>query len=371
MSGKFGSTADIQLGRVATQEVHPSISKIGGIMRRLIKSGVPAGVAALAVVLAACGGSETPSSGSAAPPTPDAAAPQQEERPKFSIAYPSVLGISHLPLTAAIDVLRAEGYEIETPFLAESELSVEGVASGLFEMSHGTAQSTMIANQAGASMRWLVERVSNEWTLFTRRTIETCSDLDGVRLAIHSEGSVSGAMVRSYIEETCPDARPDYLIIPGSSNRAQALLSDQIDASPVELSDALNLQRQAGDRFHILANFSQDLPSLMTATVYARTEFIDSYPQTVQRLIDEILEQHRKVYEEAGYMESLIRTYLPDYDEEMLTAVAEQYSNGIMFPLDGGITDDKANFTINFFTQSGDVAPGLVPNDVWDRRFMS
>lgn len=330
-------------------------------MRHFLRYGIPS--IALSMILSACGGTDTSA--------PSPSAQPEEERPSFSIAYPSVLGISHLPLTAAIDVLRSEGYEIETPFLAESELSVEGVASGLFEMSHGTAQSTMIANQAGASMRWLVERVSNEWTLFTRRTIQTCSDLDGVRLAIHSEGSVSGAMVRSYIAETCPEARPNYLIIPGSSNRAQALLAGEIDASPVELSDALNLERQAGDRFHILANFSQDLPSLMTATVYANTTFIDAYPQTVQRLIDEILEQHRRIFEDDGYMEALIRQYLPDYDEDILSAVAEQYSNGIMFPLDGGITDEKANFTIDFFTQSGDVAPGLQPDDVWDRRFMS
>lgn len=293
----------------------------------------------------------------------------EAELPAFTLAFPSVLGVSHLPLVAAVDDLRDEGYEIETPFLAESELSVEGVASGEFEMSHGTSQSTMLANQAGASMEWLIERVSNEWTLFARNNIESCEDLDGVRLAIHSEGAVSTAMVQAYIDNTCPGTEPEFLVIPGSENRAAALIADEIDASPVELADAINLQQVAGDRFSILAPFSKDLPDLITATVYARTDFIEAEPEAVQALIDATLAQNERVAGDPEYMAELIRTYMPDYDEEILEEVAEAYSDGVMFPVDGGLTEESVQFTIDFFTDAEVIEPGLEPSAIWNQSF--
>lgn len=341
--------------------------------------------AAAVLVLSACGGDD------AGPDTVDAtaedgdttegaagdaegAAPDDspaEERPAFTLAFPSVLGVSHLPLVAAVDDLRADGYEIETPFLAESELSVEGVASGQFEMSHGTSQSTMLANEAGASIRWLIERVSNEWTLFARNNIESCEDLDGVRLAIHSEGAVSTAMVQAYIDETCPGTEPDFLVIPGSENRAAALIADEVDASPVELADAINLQQVAGDRFGILAPFSKDLPDLITATLYARADFIETHPQAVQDLVDATLAQNERVAGDPEYMAELIRKYMPDFDPEILDEVAEAYSDGVMFPVDGGLTEQSVQFTIDFFTNAEVIEGGLEPSDIWDPAFAS
>lgn len=353
-------------------------------MARGWKSGL-LGVLVLSL-LAACGGAEsatdagggdgagadagvaTPAEDAPAGDTATEAAPAAEPI-SYTLAFPSVLGVSHLTLMAAIDDLREQGYEIETPFLAESELSVEGVASGQFEMSHGTSQSTMLATQSGAEMKWLAERVANEWTLFARNEMTSCEDLDGVRLAIHSEGAVSTAMVQAYIDSTCPGTEPNFLVIPGSENRAQALIADEVDASPVELADAIELQQVAGDRFSILANFAEDIPDLVTATIYGRTDFIEENPQAVQDLLDAFFAQNQRVAEEDGYMASLIREYMPDFNEDVLEEVAEQYSNGTMFPPEGGLTEESVQFTIDFFTDAGVIQPGLTPEEIWDPSF--
>lgn len=329
-------------------------------------------VATLLLVLAAvaCGGSDDAATGG----EPEAAVGDEtasaEALPAFTVAFPSVIGVSHLPLVAAIDELRAQGYEIETPFLAESELSVEGAASGEFQFSHGTSQSTMLVVQQGAPLVWLTERVANEWTLFARNDITSCEDLDGRRTAIHSEGAVSTAMVRAWIEDTCPGTEPQYVVIPGSPNRAQALLSDQIDVSPVELSEAVGLERDAGDRFGILTNFSTDLPDLVAATLYVRQDFADEYPEAVGELVQRQLEQNQRVAEEDGYLAELIREYIPEFEEDLIEPVATAYVDGEMFPVDGGLTEDSVQFTIDFFTDAGVVEPGLTPSEIWDPSFV-
>ena len=289
----------------------------------------------------------------------------------FTVAFPSVLGVSHLTLVAAIDEMRALGFTIETPILAESELSVEGVATGKFEMSHGTSQATMLATLAGSPLIWVAKRVSNEWTMFARNNITSCAELNGVRLGIHSEGAVSTAMVKAYIDTNCPGTNPGYIVIPGSENRAAALLADQIDAAPVELADAIGLEALAKDRFGILANFAEDLPELTTATVYASQAFLDRAPDAVQLLVDLMLAQNQRVASESGYMASLIRKYIPDFDPDLLEQVAEAYSDGIMFPIDGGLTESSVQYTIDFFTNAGVVGPGLKPGDIWASQFLA
>ena len=322
-------------------------------------------------LLAACS-SDNGESAVPAPAPPATTAPDAAtiEPVAFTIAFPSVLGVSHLTLMAAIDEMRALGFPIETPILAESELSVEGVATGKFEMSHGTSQATMLATLAGSPLIWVAKRVSNEWTMFARTNITSCAELEGVRLGIHSEGAVSTAMLKAYIDTNCPGTNPGYIVIPGSENRAAALLADQIDAAPVELADAIELEALAGDRFGILANFAEDLPELTTATVYASEKFLNEQPAAVQLLVDLMLAQNERVASESGYMASLIRKYIPDFNPELLERVAEAYSDGIMFPTDGGLNESSVQYTIDFFTNAGVVGPGLTPDDIWASQFL-
>ena len=86
-----------------------------------------------------------------------------------------------------------------------------------------------------------MQPVANDWSVLAKADIVHCADLDQRRMAIHSECSVSAAMLRAYIEKTCPGTEPEYLIIPGSENRASALLVGEIDAAPVELIDAVRI----------------------------------------------------------------------------------------------------------------------------------
>jgi len=290
------------------------------------------------------------------PGTSASAEPAASEMPgtkEFSVAFTSI-GMSSAPFLAALDSLRDEGYTIETPEVAESELVTQGVASGEFAFGSGANNSTLTAVDAGADIKLVVNRVNNEWTLYTRTDIADCAGLAGKRLAIHSEGAVSTAMVRNYIESACPGTEPTYIVIAGSPNRLAALLADEIDASPLELTDATTVDLEAGDRFKLLTSLSQDLPDLQTTSVYVNGSFAEENPGTVLAVVKALLEQFRLIEGDAAYLQGIAEEYVGDaLDADAIGPATEKYVELDMFPVDGGLTEENLQYTAEFFGPDG------------------
>ena len=83
--------------------------------------------------------------------------------------------------------------------------------------------------------------------------------LDGKRVGYHAPITVTEALVKWMAQHY--KITPNWMIIPGSDVRAEALMRGQLDATPAEIGDVLNiLQRQARpvSRLDLLR---QDFPS--------------------------------------------------------------------------------------------------------------
>jgi ABC-type nitrate/sulfonate/bicarbonate transport system substrate-binding protein len=298
-------------------------------------------VTGLLLVLAACGGNSDNSSGSSG------------GTKSFTVGFTSA-GMSSAPFLAAIDSLNSQGYNIKTPELAESELVTEGVAKGRFAFGSGANNEVMTANSKGANLKVVVDRVSNEWTIYARKSITQCADLNGKRLAIHSEGAVSTAMVKNYIETKCPGTKPNYVVISGSPNRLAALLADRIDASPLELTDAVTLEAKASDRYALLASFSQDLPQLHPTSVYVNGDFAKKNPETVKAVVKALLEQNRKIAGNPAYLKQIAEKFVPKaIDASTIDSAAKKYVDLKMFNVNGGLNQADLDYTSKFFGPSG------------------
>ena len=332
------------------------------------------------LVLAACQSGSAPSAEESAPAesvaeesmaeestAPESAAP---EPVAFTVGFTSI-GLSSVPLLAALDDLRDQGYEIETPEIAESELVTEGVAQGEFQFGSGANNSSLAAIAQGAEIRWVVDRTLNEWQVYAREGIDGCEQLVESRVAIHSPGSVSGAMLRDWVANNCPDAPYEPLIIEGSQNRLAAMLADQIDASPVEFGDALILENEGG--FTRVVSFAEDLPGLHPTSVYGNAEWLAENPEATVALVTALLEQHRRINSEDGYLLQLYEEYLPEEASgENAEAIAQAYIDAGIFPDDGGLDDEAVQYTIDFFGPegTGDVETELSPEDVADLSYL-
>lgn len=322
-----------------------------------------------ALVVAACGGSASTPAPTTAPSTAPSAAPSDGATPaptempgtkEFKIAFTSP-GLSTSPFLAAIDALNNSGYTIDITILDASELLAEGTAAGEFAFASGANNGILAAVEKGANLKALVARVQNEWTLYAANDITSCEGLDGRRVAIHSQGAVSTAMVRDYIETNCPGTEPEYVVIEGSPNRVAALLANQIDASPLELGDSITIDTEASDRYSLLTSFAADLPNLQTTSVYVNGDFAAENPGTVLAVVKALLDQFNQIDGNEAYLKSVAEKFVPDaINAETIDAAVAKYVELKMFPTDGGVTAERMDYTAEFFGPDGTGATSRV-----------
>ena len=316
---------------------------------------------AATVVLAACSSAATPAPTAAPTKAPASAAasvaPTATPLPgtkTFSIAFTNA-GISSAPMMAAIDSMNQAGYKIDMPIIEASELVTQGVASGQFAAGSGANNSSMAAVEKGANIRLVISRVKNEWSVYALNAIKDCAGLDGKKLAIHSEGAVSTAMLKNWIKTKCPQAKPNYLVIAGSDNRLAAMLANQIEASPVELGDAVTLDLKAADRYHLIANFGADLPDLQVTSVYFNTVWAAANPGSVLDFVKSMVATYKKVDGNAAYLKEISQKFVPDtLNKDTVDAAVKKYIDLKMFPTDGGITDTNLTYSAKFFGPAPD-----------------
>ncbi len=282
----------------------------------------------------------------------------------------SPIGVSSVPLLAAIDSLRGQGFTIKTPELAEPELTVQGVVKGDFQFTSGTTSAVLIAAQKGGGIKILADRVSNEWTINAVKDISTCKGLDGRKVAISSEGSVSATMLRIWMNAECPGTKPTYVRIPGSGARYKALLAGQIDATPLELEDATSLGAEGGDRFRVLTSFQQTLPNVHPTTVAGNSDFVAKNPDTVTALLKALLEQHRRIANDPKYLADISLKYDPQVEKKTLDLVSQSYVKLKKFDVNGALTEENIKGTIDFFVTGEAVKPGLTVKDVADLSYL-
>ena len=291
------------------------------------------------------------------------------ENKEFTLAFGGP-GLSTVALLSTAKMLNEEGWNISTPELTAGELQLQGVVSGEFQMSSGSGPGVLLAAQAGAPVSIVSNRIKNEWTLYSTSDIEECSQFDGKRLAIHSEGSPATFMTRDWIENTCPGISPEYIILPGSENRFAALLAGEIDASPIELSDAIALEAEGGDRFKRQASFAEELPDLTPTPVYANSEWAEANPDTLSAFLAALIEQQRRFNEDPEYFKQTVLETLDGVNEDTVDEVIAAYVDLEMYDPTGGLTDEQQQYTIDFVTTAGGIEPGLTPDQAYDRSYL-
>ena len=337
----------------------------GGLANRLL---APFLAASLAVV--ACAAPQPPAAGGTAPggaaSTASAATSATAFRGTKSFTFPfSSPGISDVPLRAAVARLNAEGWDIEITEIPQPDILIQGLTRGEFSFSTESTSGALVAAKQGLPVRIVASYARNAWTMYSTEEIAECADLDGKTIAIHSEAASTTAMQRAWMEQECPEAEPQIVIIEGSPNRAAALLAGEIDATALELADTVALEADdEQDRFHLLTSFAEGLPRLHPSTIYTTQEFLDANPDTVKGLIRALLEEHRKIAEDPGYLKQIALKHYPEIDQDTVDEVVQLYTERNIFPVNGEITAEDLEYTIDFYESTGIVEEGLAAEDV-------
>ncbi|MSP56679.1 MAG: hypothetical protein EXR69_13925 [Myxococcales bacterium] len=337
---------------------------------------------AAVLVVTACSAAATPvptkaptaAPTSAGTPPPPTATPLPGSK-KFIVAFTS-RGISSVAMMEATEVLNKAGYSIDTPEIAQSNLIVEGIVNGQFQVTSGTTLSFLIAAQKGGSIRMIGNRLNNEWTLSGLASIQKCDDINGKIFAHHTESAVSTAMSRIWVKANCAaTTKFTEVFIQGSDIRAAALRNGQIDITELELGDAFNTTTGAlASKFRIVSNFSAALPQLKTSMIGANSQWMAANPGDVLALIRETTIQNRKINADptGAYLKSLALKWVPKaINPDTIDVVAKAYVEKKLFPGDGGAAVVDIEYTIKFFEDGGALVKGLTVPLAADLTFLN
>ena len=276
-------------------------------------------------------------------------AEQPRETISLSVSYSSVPDITDVFSLVTWDNLRAEGYDIQPKFMATGELAAQAVAKGDAQLGAMSANVALQAIEQGLSVTIVSENVGNQWALAAVTDVQSISDLNGKRLGVHSQTSVTNALAEYVIKEN--QISPQVVFVPGSPNRAAALLQGQLDATLLEMADVLALQREAPDKVHLLASYTELMPNLDNIYWTVQNRFLQERPDVVEDLIRGYLVTIRQAYEDPSYIIDRGYKYYTNIEPEVFEEAIHTYlENNIVSP-NGGIPEEDAQFTLQFFAE--------------------
>lgn len=272
--------------------------------------------------------------------------------------------VADIPWLMAIDLLKEQGYTIETMSFADLTFPAAAMAQGDLDFASLGNKVAWAAIGKGAPIFTFMDTYANTALTVTRKDIQTCADLDGKSVAVPSVSAVRTAMVNAYVRENCPDVKPEILIVKGGSNRMAALLTGEVDAAAQDIDDLIKLEHDRPGQFHALTVFAQEFPGLQITSYLVRREFAEQHPEMVKDVIRALFTARRDLQDPQALREAIIK-YLdlePDEAQEM----ADTYLEQEIWDVGGAYTLETVQANIDFFQEYGDLPAGLKAEDVAD-----
>jgi ABC-type nitrate/sulfonate/bicarbonate transport system substrate-binding protein len=299
---------------------------------------------------------------------PNAATPSITRTGKIRASL-GVLDVSDIPYLMALDMLKTQGYQVESIQFDQFELISAAMAKGDLEFAGASRQTTWSAIAKGASIREIITKSKNYYVLLTTAEIKTCADLNGKRLAVGGASGVVVTMVNKYLKEKCPGVTPQIIIIASTASRTAALLAGQIDATPVEYDNLLRAEKDAPGRYHALVDFAKEFPMVDITGYYVNPSWASKNPIVVKDFLRALIQARRQIQDK-----QVLRQVVTKYfgaDDTSAQTVAESYLARNIWDVNGGLTIENVQYMMDFFVGAGALAPGLRPEDIADLSYLN
>ncbi|HEY7166811.1 MAG TPA: ABC transporter substrate-binding protein [Candidatus Binatia bacterium] len=264
------------------------------------------------------------------------------------MAFTSPADFGALPIALAVEKMKESGVELKPTFFNGFPPARTALLRGDVEIMQLNLNSMITSNQQGANLRALMRMAPNEWVLVTPTGIKTPADLNGKRIGIHGPATLTEQLVKATIKKYSLNS--NVLVVPGSDARIQALISKQLDATPAELADFLELRQTKPRDYHAVIDYGKEYPFLTGSTLITRKEYTDQDPALLQTFVSTYVEITNAIRKNPEGMKPALRkaaaSFLPKFDMNNFDAVYKQHLSADYWnPL---LTRDMAEKTIQF-----------------------
>jgi NitT/TauT family transport system substrate-binding protein len=283
--------------------------------------------------------------------------PAQAQK-KVRFAYPSSADMGDVPSLLAWEQLKKQGVEVVPVFFPRTDLAVQAVVAGEADIGSAAGIAVIKAVESGMNVRVIGEQVRNEWQLVTPVSIKDPKQLDGKRVGYHAPITVTEALVKWMAQYY--KIAPNWLIIPGSDVRAEAIMRGQLDATPAEIVDVLNILNAKPGQFHVLISYAKIFPQLIGSMYFARADYLQKENATVDSVMEALLRAHRNAEERPASVRENALRLLPETKPELIDAIAANYKELRIWDINGGAGKERGDASIKFFEDAGLLKKGAV-----------
>jgi NitT/TauT family transport system substrate-binding protein len=283
---------------------------------------------------------------------------EAQAQKKVRFAYPSSADMGDIPSLLAWEQLKKQGIEVIPQFFPKTDLAVQAVVAGEADIGSAAGIAVVKAVESGLNLRIIGEQVRNEWQLVTPVAFKDAKQLDGKRVGYHAPITVTEALVKwmaRYYKIT-----PNWMIIPGSDVRAEALMHGQLDATPAEIGDVLNILQAKPGQFHVLISYAKVFPQLVGSVYFARADYLQKESATVESVLETVLRTYRAVEEKPALIKENALRLLPETKPELVDATAAAYKELRIWDINGGASKDRGEASLKFYEESGLLKKGAV-----------
>ena len=278
----------------------------------------------------------------------DGAAQAQQ---KLRFAYPSSADVGDIPSMLAWEQLKKRGIEVVPTFFPKTDLAVQAVVAGEADIGSAAGIAVVKAVESGMNIRIIAEQVRNEWQLVTPVSLKDPKQLHRKRVGYHAPVTVTEALVKWMAQHY--KITPNWMIIPGSEVRAEALMRGQLDATPAEIGDVLNILNAKPGQFHVLISYAKTFPQLIGSMYFARADYVQKNGPVVDAVIEAVLQAHRSAEEKPASVKQNALRLLPETKPELIDAIAATYKELRIWDVNGGAGRERGEASIKFFEESG------------------
>jgi len=283
---------------------------------------------------------------------------EAQAQKKVRFAYPSSADMGDIPSLLAWEQLKKQGIEVVPTFFPRTDLAVQAVVAGEADLGSAAGIAVVKAVESGMNVRVIGEQVRNEWQLVSPVSFKDPKQLDGKRVGYHAPITVTEALVKWMAQHY--KIAPNWLIIPGSDVRAEALMRGQLDATPAEIVDVLNILNAKPGQFHVLISYAKIFPQLIGSMYFARADYLQKEGSTVDNVIEAILRAHRNAEERPASVRENALRLLPETKPELIDAIAASYKDLRIWDINGGAGKERGEASIKFFEDAGLLKKGAV-----------
>jgi NitT/TauT family transport system substrate-binding protein len=283
---------------------------------------------------------------------------EAQAQKKVRFAYPSSADMGDIPSLLAWEQLKKQGIEVIPTFFPKTELAVQAVVAGEADLGTAAGIAVVKAVESGMNLRIVGEQVRNEWQLVTPVSFKDPKQLDGKRVGYHGPITVTEALVKWMANHY--KITPNWMIIPGSDVRAEAIMRGQLDATPAEIGDVLNILQAKPGQFHVLISYAKIFPQLIGSMYFARADYAQNNSALIESVLEAILNAHRAIEERPGLVKGNAVRLLPETKPELIDAIAATYRELRIWDVNGGASKDRGEASIKFFEESGLLKKGAV-----------